>query len=176
MWEMNGTSIIGGGALPNSGSSWHVIGSSDFNGDGKADILWQSTDGLPVIWEMNGTSIIGSAALPNPGPTWHPKDDGPIPLDQMTSDATQQPALHLSAPDGSNNAPAANNSVAGVNNTFAGASLAMPPNGSGSGSPGPFGLSLGPPAGVSPQFAAVWTSLLDSPAVESFQKLFTGGA
>src|SRR5215831_13113563 len=68
---MNGTSIIGAAALPNSGPSWHVIGTGDFNGDGKADIIWQNTDGLPFIWEMNGTSMIGGAVLPNSGPSWH---------------------------------------------------------------------------------------------------------
>ena len=68
---MNGTSIIGAGALPNPGPNWHAAGTGDFNGDGKADILWQNIDGTPVIWEMNGTSIIGAGALPNPGPSWH---------------------------------------------------------------------------------------------------------
>ena len=43
----------------NPGPSWHVAGTGDFNGDGKADILWQNSDGTPVIWLMNGTSIIG---------------------------------------------------------------------------------------------------------------------
>jgi len=71
IWEMNGTSLIGGIVLPNSGPSWRVIGTGDFNGDGKSDIIWQNTDGLPVIWEMNGGSIIGAAVLPNSGPSWH---------------------------------------------------------------------------------------------------------
>jgi hypothetical protein len=68
---MNGTSIIGGGLLLNPGPSWHAIGLGDFNGDGKADILWQNTDGAPAIWELNGTKIIGGGVLPNPGTSWH---------------------------------------------------------------------------------------------------------
>ena len=36
----------------------------DFNGDGKTDIVWQSTStGLRVIWFMNGTTVIGQANL-----------------------------------------------------------------------------------------------------------------
>ena len=71
IWEMNGTNVIGGGALSNPGSAWHLIGTGDFNGDGKSDLLWQSSDGTPAIWEMNGTSVIGGAALSNPGSAWH---------------------------------------------------------------------------------------------------------
>ncbi len=26
----------------------------DFNGDGKADILWQNDDGTPAVWLMDG--------------------------------------------------------------------------------------------------------------------------
>ena len=29
---------------------------SDFNGDGKADVLWQNTSGSRAIWLMNGTA------------------------------------------------------------------------------------------------------------------------
>jgi hypothetical protein len=105
IWEMNGTSIIGGAVLPNSGPSWRIIGTGDFNGDGKSDILWQNTDGLPFMWEMNGTSIIGAGALPNQGAAWQIKDDGPVSADQMaTAVADISPpatggAVHLSAPD-----------------------------------------------------------------------------
>ena len=72
---MNGTSVIGGGtvsAIP--GNAWHAIGTSDFNGDGHSDILWQNTNGQTAIWEMNGTTQIpdGSQILAaNPGPSWH---------------------------------------------------------------------------------------------------------
>ena len=35
----------------------------DFNGDGKADLLWRHTSGAVAIWLMNGTAVIGSAVL-----------------------------------------------------------------------------------------------------------------
>jgi len=72
IWEMNGTSVIGGALVgSNPGSSWYVIATGDFYGDGYSDILWQNTSGEVVIWEMNGTTVIGSASLGNPGPSWH---------------------------------------------------------------------------------------------------------
>ena len=48
-----------------------LVPTHNFNGDGKADILWQNDSGLPAIWTMDGTNITGGAVLPNPGPTWH---------------------------------------------------------------------------------------------------------
>src|SRR5262249_2826007 len=42
-----------------------------FDGDGKADIMWQNTDGTPSVWLMNGATVTATGNLPNPGPTWH---------------------------------------------------------------------------------------------------------
>ena len=54
-----------------------MIGTGDYNGDGKSDILFQNSSGEVVIWELDGTTVIGSASLGNPGPTWHVQpDDG----------------------------------------------------------------------------------------------------
>jgi uncharacterized repeat protein (TIGR03803 family) len=71
IWEMNGTSVIGGADLGNPGPGWHTIATGDFNGDGHADILWQNTSGEVAIWEMNGTNVIGGGSLGNPGASWH---------------------------------------------------------------------------------------------------------
>ena len=49
----------------------HAIEAADFNGDGKADILWQHNSGLPVIYTMDGTQGTSGAALPNPSSDWH---------------------------------------------------------------------------------------------------------
>jgi hypothetical protein len=69
VWEMDGTTRIGGGAVANPGTSWHAIGT----GAGGSDILFQNTStGQTSIWEMDGATKIGGGALtPNPGPTWH---------------------------------------------------------------------------------------------------------
>ena len=41
MWELSGTNIVGGGVVsPNPGPAWKAIGTGDFNGDGRSDILW----------------------------------------------------------------------------------------------------------------------------------------
>ena len=40
---------------------------ADFNGDGKADILWQNDNGTPAIWTMDGTNVTGAAA---PAQSW----------------------------------------------------------------------------------------------------------
>ena len=74
VWEMNGTNRVAGGSQPvgaNPGPSWKEIGTGDFNGDGRSDILWQNANGQAAIWEMNGTNVIGSALVGgNPGPSW----------------------------------------------------------------------------------------------------------
>jgi serralysin len=70
---MNGTNLISGQNVGfNPGPAWHVIGAGDYNNDGKADILWQNTDGTPAVWLMNGTSLISGANVGfDPGSNWH---------------------------------------------------------------------------------------------------------
>jgi hypothetical protein len=71
IWEMDGTTRIGGGPVADPGPSWHAVGTGDFNGDGFSDILFQNASGQASVWEMNGTNVIGGGALsPNPGSSW----------------------------------------------------------------------------------------------------------
>jgi ELWxxDGT repeat protein len=73
IWEMDGSALVGGGPVtPNPGTSFHAVGTGDFNKDGKSDILWQNTStGQASIWEMNGSSLIGGGPVtPNPGPSF----------------------------------------------------------------------------------------------------------
>src|SRR5262245_37730571 len=81
IWESSGKFIKTGvfnqqDNLQSVATSWHVVAAADFDGDGKADILWQNESGAAAIWLMDGTAvridgqcdIVGSAAN---GPTWH---------------------------------------------------------------------------------------------------------
>lgn len=44
---------------------------TDFNNDGKSDLLWQSTDGTIAAWEMNGATILSGSVINDPGTNWH---------------------------------------------------------------------------------------------------------
>jgi hypothetical protein len=72
IWTMDGfTQLAGNPVGGNPGSSWHVKGAGDFNGDGYADILWQNENGQAAIWTMNGfTQLGGSPVGGNPGVSW----------------------------------------------------------------------------------------------------------
>jgi hypothetical protein len=59
---MNGTGVIHSGALGGSDSDWHIVGVGDFNGDGRADILWRHTSGFVSQWLVDGTTIIGAGS------------------------------------------------------------------------------------------------------------------
>jgi hypothetical protein len=85
IWDMNGTQIkaadylkLGGSNVGAPGHDWHMIGTGDFDGDGKGDLLWQTDSGALAIWEMNGIQIkaadylkLGQANVGVPSPDWH---------------------------------------------------------------------------------------------------------
>jgi len=49
-----------------------ILYAEDTDGDGKADIVWQNTDGTPAVWLMNGTNFLsGAIARGSPGASWH---------------------------------------------------------------------------------------------------------
>jgi hypothetical protein len=61
---MNGTNMARSVGLGNVAKTWKIVGSGDFNHDGKSDILWENNAGKAVIWIMNGTSHVGTVSLP----------------------------------------------------------------------------------------------------------------
>ena len=74
IWLMNGTSIASSGSPGNPGvtsTPWSVQQVGDFDGDGKADILfYNNATSQVVIWLMNGTSIASSGSPGTPGLVW----------------------------------------------------------------------------------------------------------
>ena len=58
MGQPNG-SFVDNGLTINPGGSWHVVGTGDFNGDGRTDILWRNDSGRVTDWlaQSNGSFV-----------------------------------------------------------------------------------------------------------------------
>jgi hypothetical protein len=53
---------------------WHIVGTGDFNGDGKDDVLWRGNNGIVTDWlgQANGTFFSNNASVYNAaGLDWH---------------------------------------------------------------------------------------------------------
>ena len=59
------TSVLG--AVP---AGWNVALTGDFNGVGKADVLWMDGSGNVGAWAMNGTAISAVVSFGNVGTSW----------------------------------------------------------------------------------------------------------
>ena len=65
MWVMDGGRVAGrvpvvaeNGTPEHSAAPWHIVGTGDFTGDGKTDILWvNASDRTMQIWAMNGARV-----------------------------------------------------------------------------------------------------------------------
>jgi large repetitive protein len=76
-WSMNGPAVtasqantyLGTPILPDA--FWNELGTANFNGDGKTDILWQHNDGALTIWSMNGSVITDGSFVTYQGQTVH---------------------------------------------------------------------------------------------------------
>ncbi len=72
VWRLANGQLLGGYPLSVSRESdlkWKIVGSGDFDRDGKTDFLWRHQgDGRLRVWYMNGANVTGSAFLSNSVP------------------------------------------------------------------------------------------------------------
>jgi hypothetical protein len=54
---MNGTQVVSPAGLGNVPTMWSVVGTGDFDGDGRSDIVWRDTSGNTSVWLMNGAAV-----------------------------------------------------------------------------------------------------------------------
>ena len=69
VWFMRGTQQLAGRSLQPAAITdlnWKVVAVGDMNGDRRADIFWQHTDGRLGAWVMDGTDVLMAQPL-NPG-------------------------------------------------------------------------------------------------------------
>lgn len=49
-----------------------VIGTGDYNGEGRADVIWRNTSGLIVDWTMNGVAVQSGTIVSALDGGWRP--------------------------------------------------------------------------------------------------------
>ncbi len=64
VWFMNGAKYKSGAWVGWAPTEWKIVGSADFNNDGKTDILWRNAKtGENLVWFMDGIYIKSQTAL-----------------------------------------------------------------------------------------------------------------
>jgi hypothetical protein len=74
-------------ANPDPGTSWQVVGSGDFNGDGVEDVLWRNSDGTVTDWLGTASGTFNGNwdnLHSNPGSSWQVVGTGDFNGDGLT--------------------------------------------------------------------------------------------
>jgi hypothetical protein len=51
-------------------TSWTIMETGDFDGDGKSDVLWRDTSGNVALWFMNGALVTQAVGIANVPTVW----------------------------------------------------------------------------------------------------------
>jgi hypothetical protein len=51
-------------------TSWSMVQTGDYNGDGMSDLLWRDTSGNIAMWFMNGTAVASTGTVGNIAVSW----------------------------------------------------------------------------------------------------------
>src|SRR6266508_1336428 len=63
--------VVQTGSLGAVSSNWTIAGTGDFNGDGKADILWRDNNtGTVAIWLLDGLQVAQSGGIGTVPSNW----------------------------------------------------------------------------------------------------------
>ena len=76
LWTMDGAQITNNQSIANLGLDWNIVGTGDFGGDGKDDVLLRNDNGQVVIWGMDGATIVSNQSVETPSNVWQVQDVG----------------------------------------------------------------------------------------------------
>jgi hypothetical protein len=76
VWFMGGTDgsvFLSGNLLAGDSATWRLVAAADMDGNGKADLIWQSTAGSVIVWYMgrfDGSVLSSGKLLAGDSATW----------------------------------------------------------------------------------------------------------
>jgi len=62
---MNGFNIVSNTSIADISIEWKIVDTGDFDGNGKADLLWRDSAGNVAMWLMDGPNVIGYIGVGN---------------------------------------------------------------------------------------------------------------